>query len=97
MNKKKSFYLGIIASLAIAFTAYLFYKKSLSLKSEASASELQKALLSYIEKEEKYPVDLGEIKFNNRNLKVSYEVLENGRGCRFTIGSQSLELWDEKR
>ena len=97
MNKKKAIYLGIIASLGIAFTAYLFYKKSLNLKSEATASELQKALLSYIEKEEKYPNDLREIQFNNRNLNVSYEVLENGRGCKFTVGSQSVELWDEKR
>lgn len=96
MNKK-AIYLGFITSVMVLFTAYLFHQKSLQLKSEVVARELQKALLSFIEKEEVYPVDLKNIKFNNRSLEVSYEVLENGRGCRFTVGKQVIELWDEKR
>lgn len=97
MRNKKAIYLGFVAIVMILFTAYLFRQKSLQLKSELVAGELQKSLLSYIEKEEVYPVDLKNIKFNNRSLEVSYEVLEDGRGCRFTVGKQVIELWDEKR
>ena len=96
MNKK-AIYLGFIVSVFLGFTVYLFHQKSLALKSEVSSAELQKALLGYIEKEEVYPESLKEIKFNNRGLEVTYEVLENGRGCRFTVGLKTNELWDEKR
>lgn len=96
MNKKV-LYLGTIVTLLLVLTGFLFYQKSLILKSEAGAAELQKALLTYIEKEEVYPKSLKEIKFNHRGLEVIYEVLENGQGCRFTVGTRTIELWDEKR
>ena len=96
MNKK-ALYLGFITSIFMSFTGYLFYQKSLSLRINASALDLQKELLRYIEKEEVYPENLKDIKFNNRKLDVIYEVLEDGRACRFTIGDRTIELWDEKR
>lgn len=97
MNKKKAVYLGAIISAFIAITSCLFYKKSIQLKSETVATELRKALLAYIEKEELYPKELSEVKFNKRELDIEYESLENGRGCRFIIEGKVFELWDEKR
>ena len=81
----------------LSFLSVLFYRKSLALREEETAKELRKALLMYIEKEEKFPQTLDKISFNNRGLEVSYEFLENGRGCRFKIDGRKYELWDEKR
>ena len=97
MKKKKAVYLSLIIILLLSFTAYLFYQKSILLRSEIVASELQKSLLAYIEKEEAYPEKLAQVKFDNRDLKVIYERLEDGRGCRFIIEGKVYELWDEER
>ena len=97
MNKKKSLYLSIIVVLLLVLTSYLFYQKSIALKSEAVVDDLRKALLTYIEKEESYPKSLTKITFDDKGLSISYEALEDGRGCRFIIEGQVYELWDEKR
>ena len=83
--------------LLLILTSYLFYKKSISLKSEVVVENLRKALLTYIEKEESYPKNLTKIIFDDKGLSIRYEALEDGRGCRFVIEGQVYELWDEKR
>ena len=97
MKSKKSLYLGLILALLISLITWLFYQKSIELKSDAVAEELQLALLAYIEKEEVYPQSLSKIQFEDRGLKVGYEYLEGGRGCRFIIAGKKFELWDEER
>lgn len=96
-NKKKAVYLGIIAALFIFLITILFIQRSTNLRRSVVGKELQKKLLTYIEKEEKYPESLEKIEFNSRGLKIQYERLGQGRGCRFTIAGKKYELWDEKR
>jgi len=94
---KKKVYLGLIVLLLLVLTSWLFYQKSILLKTEVVANDLRKALLAYIEQEESYPKSLEKIKYNDRKLSVEYFYLEDGRGCKFIIEGQKFELWDEKR
>ena len=95
--KKKNIYLLIIIIIFLSFTGWLVVQKSIDLRTGAVAAELQKALLVYIEKEEVFPESIKEISLKDRGLSVSYEKLEKGRGCRFTVAGKTFELWDEVR
>lgn len=95
--KKKHIYLLIIIIIFLSFTGWLFIQKSIDLRTDAVGAEMQKALLGYIEKEEVFPDSLKDISFKDRGLVISYEKLEKGRGCRFTVAGKTIELWDEVR